>query len=178
MNLVYIINAMQPLYTPFLCKEIAAKFEVLLSRYYVDPKVNVVVAGYRSKKYYVYGQVEGAGVKSYTGRDTLLDAVLRSVPDFRSWTSRVKVIRPSHGDVPVRTIRVNVDRMVKVGDWSKNILLEPDDIVYIPPTVGAWLTRTITRSSERCRGSVWWCGTRRAHLRATGGVRRAFTRRP
>ena len=120
-------------------KEVGAKLEVLLSRYYVDPKVNVSVANYLSKKYYVYGQAVGAGPRPYTGRDTLLDAVLGSVPDFRSWTSRVKVIRPSRGDTPVRTLVVNVDRMVKAGDWSKNILLEPDDIVYIPPTPGAWL---------------------------------------
>lgn len=120
-------------------KEVAAKLEVLLSRYYVDPKVSVSIAGYLSKKYYVYGQAMGAGPRTYTGRDTLLDAVLGSVPDFKSWTSRVKVVRPSRGDTPVRILVVDVDRMVKTGDWSKNILLEPDDIVYIPPTPGAWL---------------------------------------
>src|SRR3990172_9095779 len=52
-------------------KEIAAKLEVLLSRYYVDPKISVRVVGYDSKKYYVYGQASGAGPKPYTGRDTL-----------------------------------------------------------------------------------------------------------
>jgi hypothetical protein len=39
----------------------------------------------------------------------------------------------------VRTIVVDVDSMLKTGDWSKNILLEPDDIVYVPPTPIAWL---------------------------------------
>ena len=120
-------------------KEIGAKLEVLLGRYYVDPKVNVTVIAYRSKKYYVYGQARGAGSRPYTGRDTLLDAVLSSVPDFTSWTSRVKVIRPSRGDTEVRTLVINVDEMVKKGDWSQNVLLEPDDVVYIPPTPGAWL---------------------------------------
>ena len=120
-------------------KEVAAKLEVLLSRYYVDPKVSVRVTGYNSKKYYVYGQAGGVGPKPYTGRDTLLDAVILSGMDYRSWTSRVKVIRPTHGDVPVRTVTVNIDKMVKTGDWSRNILLEPNDIVYIPPTPGAWI---------------------------------------
>lgn len=118
-------------------REIAAKLEVLLSKYYVDPKVSVRVTGYGSKKYYVYGQAR-TGARIYTGRDTLLDAVVSSSVDFLSWTSRVKVIRPSHGKTPARTITVNVDEMVKTGDWSKNILLEPDDIVYIPPTPIAW----------------------------------------
>jgi len=120
-------------------KEIAAKLEVLLSRYYVDPKVGVEVVGYRSKKYYVYGEGLGAGAKPYTGRDTLLDAVFTAVPNFLAWSSRVCVIRPARDDSPVRTIVVDVDAMLKTGDWSKNILLEPDDVVYVPPTVAAWI---------------------------------------
>jgi len=119
-------------------KEIAAKLEVLMSRYYVDPKVSVRVVSYASKKYYVFGQTGAAGPKAYTGRDTLLDAVLNSGVNFLSWTSRVKVIRPSRdGSEPLK-LMVNVDRMIKKGDWSKNILLEPEDVVYIPPTPFAW----------------------------------------
>ncbi len=124
-------------------KEIAAKLEVLLSRYYVEPKVSVRVLNYASKKYYVYGQSGSPGPVPYRGRDTLLDAVLKSGVDFTCWTSRVKVIRPAHGDTPVRTLQVNVDKMVKTGDWSQNILLEPDDIIYIPPTPFAWLGQRI-----------------------------------
>lgn len=120
-------------------KEIAAKLEILLSRYYVDPKVSVRVADYNSKKFYIYGQVASPGPKTYTGRDTLVDAVARSGADFLSWTSNVKVIRPAHDGAPVRTMTVNVDQMMKTGDWSRNVLLEPDDVVYIPPTPLAWV---------------------------------------
>lgn len=121
-------------------KEIGAKLEVLLSRYYVDPKVGVKVTNYLSKKYYVYGEgLRGSGARPYTGRDTLLDAVFVAVPNFRAWSSRVTVIRPARDGTPVRTIMVNVDKMLETGDWSKNILLEPDDIVHVPPTPGAWI---------------------------------------
>ncbi|MBI3835923.1 MAG: polysaccharide biosynthesis/export family protein [Planctomycetes bacterium] len=119
-------------------KEIAAKLEVLLSRYYVDPKVAVRVTGYLSKKYYIYGLVSSVGPRPYTGRDTLLDAVVNAGTTYLSWTSNVQVIRPAHGDVPVRIIHVDVDQMVKKGDWSKNVLLEPNDTVYVPPTPLAW----------------------------------------
>ncbi len=120
-------------------REIAAKLEVLLSRYYVDPKVTVRVSGYFSKKFYVYGKANGTGPRPYTGRDTLLDVVLPSTDRLESWTSKVRIIRPSHGDTPVREIEVDVDKMLETGDWSRNILLEPNDIVFIPPTPGAWL---------------------------------------
>lgn len=120
-------------------KEIAAKLEVLLSPYYRDPGVSVRVLGHSSKKYYVQGQVGAPGPRIYTGRDTLIDAVLTSGADFRSWTARTTVIRPAYGDMPVRKLQIDVDRMVRTGDWSQNILLEPDDIVHIPPTPLAWV---------------------------------------
>lgn len=125
-------------------KEIAAKLEVLLGRYYRDPKVSVRVVGYASKKYYVHGQIGSAGPHAYTGRDTLLDAVLKSGVSFLSWTSRVTVTRPSHGEREVRTIRVNIDKMLKTGDWTQNILLEPNDVVYVPPTPVAWIAQRVT----------------------------------
>jgi len=120
-------------------KEIAAKLEVLLSRYYSDPKVSVRIVAYDSKKYYVYGQASNVGPRPFTGHDTLLDAVIRSGTNFLSWTSRVKVVRPAHDDIPVRTLEIDIDRMVQSGDWTNNILLEPNDMVYIPPTPAAWL---------------------------------------
>lgn len=123
-------------------KEIAAKLRVLLSRYYVDPKLSVSVT-YRSKIYYIHDQAGRLAVRPYTGRDTLLDAVVSAGVDFRSQTSHVKVIRPSRGEVPVREIVVNVDDMIKEGDWSRNVLLEPDDMVMIPPTPFSWMAQRI-----------------------------------
>ena len=120
-------------------KEITAKLEVLLSRYYGDPKVDVRVVSYESKKYYVYGMAGVVGPRPFTWRDTLFDAVIKSGTNFLSWTSRVKVVRPAHGETPVRIMQVDIDKMAKTGDWSQNILLEPDDIVYIPPTPGGWV---------------------------------------
>lgn len=120
-------------------REIAAKLEVLASRYYVDPKVRVRVSDFASKKYYVQRPDGTGGPRPYTGRDTVLDAVLAAGADFRSWTTRVTVTRPAHGEEPVRKIQIDIDKMMQRGQWDQNILLEPNDIVYIPPTPGAWL---------------------------------------
>ncbi len=120
-------------------REVAAKLEVLLSRYYVDPKVSVRVAAYASKSYYVYGPTISGGEKPYTGHDTLLDAVLASGVDYRAWTSRIEVIRPTVDAEDPKRIVVDVNRMIREGDWRQNILLEPDDVVYVPPTPLAWV---------------------------------------
>lgn len=124
-------------------REIAAKLQVLASRYYVDPKISVRVLAYSSKKYYVHGESRRAGARPYTGRDTVLDAVLASGVNSRSWTSRVTVTRPAHGEIPVRTVRVNVDNMLRNGDWQRNILLEPNDVVFVPPTPLAWIANKV-----------------------------------
>lgn len=120
-------------------KEIASKLEVLLSKYYVDPKVSVRVANYASKKYYVFGQVVDVGPRPYTGRDTLMDAISRAGVTFLSWTSQVKVIRPGVREEDRRELVVDIDRMIRTGDTSANILIEPDDIIYVPPTPLAWV---------------------------------------
>jgi polysaccharide export outer membrane protein len=125
-------------------KEISAKLEVLLSKYYVEPKVNVRVTSYQSKKYYVYGQAAIPGPKPFTGRDTVVDAVARAGTNpLHSWTSHVRVIRPSHGDGPPRIVELDVREMMTKGDWSRNVLLEPNDIVYIPPTPGSWIAQKV-----------------------------------
>jgi len=124
-------------------KEIAAKLEVLLGKYYVEPKVSIRVAAYGSKKFYVYGEGIGGGTRPYTGRDTLLDVVMPAVTNFLAWTNRVQVIRPAHGDTPVRVITVDVKKMVETGDWSQNILLEPNDVVWVPPTIPAKFAQVI-----------------------------------
>jgi len=125
-------------------KEIGAKLEILLSEYYVDPHVRVRIFNYASKKYYVHGEGVAVGSRPYTGRDTLLDAVGPAASNFMAWTQKVKVVRPSFGDRPVRTIEIDVRKMVHTGDWSQNILLEPDDIVYIPPTPIAWFAHRVS----------------------------------
>jgi len=120
-------------------EEIAAKLKAQLSRYYIDPQVLVQVASYRSQFYYVFGEVSGAGPKYYTGRDTLLRALAEAGPTYLAWRSRIRVIRPSAEEGGQRIIVVDLDRMVKGGDLSQNILLQPGDIVEVPPTPLAWI---------------------------------------
>lgn len=120
-------------------KEAAAKIERLLSRYYVDPKVEVTVSGYRSKKIYVFGQVNGTGPRPFTGRDTLMDVLAEAQPNFIAWGERVRVVRPSANPGEVHEIVVNVDKMMQDGDLRGNFLLQEGDIVYVPPTPMGWL---------------------------------------
>ncbi|MCK4659181.1 MAG: polysaccharide biosynthesis/export family protein [Phycisphaerae bacterium] len=135
-------------------KEIALKLTELLRPYYKTPKVQVVVTGYNSKKFYVFGMVGGSnsgmggtmggtdfsgGARPYTGRDTLLDVLAGSGMSFLAWRSRIKIIRASPDKDERKTITIDLDRMIKKGDLTQNVLLEPNDIVYVPPTPLGWV---------------------------------------
>ncbi len=98
--------------------------------------IDVRVTAFRSKVYYVLGQVFFPGGKVFTGRDTVLKAVADARPTTLAWLERVQVIRPSAKEgIRPRIFEVNFDKMSAHGDTTKNVLLEEGDIVYLPPTV-------------------------------------------
>ena len=98
--------------------------------------IDVRIIAYRSKVYYVLGQVYSPGVKVYTGRETVLLALAEAQPNPMAWQGRIQVIRPS-GDENIRPkiFEVDFDRMAAHGDTTKDVLLQEGDIVYVPPTV-------------------------------------------
>ncbi len=101
-----------------------------------DKPIDVRIATYQSKVYYVLGQVMSPGPKIYTGRDTALTAIAYARPNPMAWKERVQVIRPSKDEnIKPKIFEVNFERMSVHGDTSKDVLLQEGDIIYVPPTV-------------------------------------------
>lgn len=102
-----------------------------------DNPIDVRVVAFRSKRYYVLGQVGRPGAQVYTGRDTVLGALaLAGSPTVLAWADRIQVIRPSgNRNIKPKIFEFNFDRAAAHGDASKDVLLQPDDIIYVPPTV-------------------------------------------
>jgi len=98
--------------------------------------IDVRIVVFRSKVYYVLGQVYIPGPKEYTGRDTVLSAIADAQLNPMAWQERIQVIRPSADkNVRPRIFEVNFDRMAAHGDASKNVMLQEGDIVFVPPTI-------------------------------------------
>jgi protein involved in polysaccharide export with SLBB domain len=99
--------------------------------------IDVRVVAFRSKRYYVLGQVSNPGAQVYTGRDTVLGAIaLAGSPTVLAWVDRIQVIRPSvNKNVKPKIFEFNFDRAAAHGDASKDVLLQEGDIIYVPPTV-------------------------------------------
>ena len=120
-------------------QEIAAKMEKLLTRYYVDPKVEVRLITPTSRCIYVFGQVTFNGPRPFTGNDTLLTVLANARPNLIAWGEMVRVVRPSANPDEVREISIDVTRMIEKGDLRNNLLLQEGDIVYVPPTPLGWV---------------------------------------
>lgn len=126
------------------------------SKYYSEATVNVDVMRFDSQRFYVMGEVKNPGPKKWTGRDTVLDAVAQAGLTPQSWPQRIIIVRgdsPQTGGVeqseeydkgyyyrgvrrerpksPRKKMVVNIMAMAKHGDMSNNIILMPNDVVYV-----------------------------------------------
>lgn len=139
-------------------REIESSIVETAKEYYRQSNVTVEVVGYNSQKFYVFGQVARPGPMPWTGGDTLLDALARNMPNNYAWPERITLTRgpePQRGGYPplskqqrnelqpefeaaglnevgANEVRINLMAMVKTGDLSHNVLLKPNDVIYVP----------------------------------------------
>jgi protein involved in polysaccharide export with SLBB domain len=138
-------------------KEIQTAISKRSEETYQDADCTVIVAGFNSQRFYVFGQVAIPGPMQWTGRDSVLDALARTQPTPLAWPSRIYLLRSSepqtggfattqpsceyrltgqHPEDPARPRRkmlINLDAMIASGDMANNVILRPDDIIYVQP---------------------------------------------
>lgn len=139
-------------------REIEEAIKTAATKYYQEVDATVQVAGFSSRRFYVFGQVSRPGAIAWTGSDTFLDAIAQAQPTALAWPERIVVIRglePTQGGYASsqpsdaykllgvhdysrkaekpKTMTVNLMAMVKHGDMSNNILLQPNDVIYVQP---------------------------------------------
>jgi len=123
--------------------QLAAEIEEEILRYYEDISVQVRVASFNSKVYYVTGETN-AGPRQYTGTDTVLDAMLNAGMPSSSWPERAVVIRPNERGELIKRMTVNMKNMTERGDLKYNVVLEEGDIIYLPMNPLAFIGRQVS----------------------------------
>jgi protein involved in polysaccharide export with SLBB domain len=120
-------------------EELAAAIQQKASTLYAlvgDKPIEVRIVAFKSKVFYVIGQVDKPGPKLYTGRDSVMSAISDAQPNQMAWLGRIQVIRPSGDEkVKAKIFEVDFDRMAAHGELGKNVLLQEGDVIYVPPTV-------------------------------------------
>ena len=128
-------------------EELAAAIQQKASTLYAlvgDKPIEIRVIAFKSKVFYVLGQVYQPGIKLYTGRDSVMSAISDAQPNPMAWLDRIQVIRPSDDPkAKAKIFEVNFDRMMAHGELGKNVLLQEGDVIYVPPTVLAAIAMKI-----------------------------------
>lgn len=110
-----------------------------LFKYITDPKVTVIITDFGSKRVVVMGEVSRPGSYPIGERITVLEAIANA----GSYTERaalrsVTITRKSETGTP-EVIKVNLSKVIKKGAASKDIVLEPGDVVCLPKRhMAAW----------------------------------------
>jgi polysaccharide export outer membrane protein len=113
-------------------EELSKEIAVLAREFYNDAEVNLRVVGFKSKKIYVFGEVKVSGAFPYNGTNTVLDTMARAQPSRLADPSRVQVLRPNEDGQLVRRMTVDLNKMVREGNTSRNAVLEEGDVLFIP----------------------------------------------
>jgi polysaccharide export outer membrane protein len=108
--------------------------EQLAEKYkdFVDvPQVSVTLTDSRSKKIYLLGKVAKPGEYMLLKNMTVVQAISLA-GGLAEWAdaSDVKLIRKIKGTE--KTFRVDYDAIVSGEDLSQNVLLQPDDTIFVP----------------------------------------------
>lgn len=149
------LQARDVLATGLTVDELREKLEAVLLKFYRPPlRVIVLPQAYRSKRYYLLGNVMGKGVYALDRPTTVLEAIARAkgfaqaeqsrpaVPSLQPLQSRPGVIQAdfSHSFLvrrdetgAFRQVDVDFESLFVRADLNQNVSLAPDDYLYFPP---------------------------------------------
>jgi polysaccharide export outer membrane protein len=117
--------------TPTQLSERIAK---LVGRYVRDPLVSVSVTGFRSRVVSIFGQVGKTGnvsVPAAPVNPTVIDAIAQA-GGFTDRANRSEVLVIRGVGKNAERIIVDVDKMIRTGDFSQNLAIEDRDTIIVP----------------------------------------------
>ena len=137
------LQAMDVVGTGFTVDELRAHLEQILMKFHLAPRVVIAPAAFRSKKYYLLGNVLGRGAYPLDKPVTIVEAVARAKgfvtasPQRSSFTltdfSQAFLMR-RQADGNFTREPVDFESLFQRGELQHNKLLAPDDYLYFPPT--------------------------------------------
>ncbi len=115
--------------------DVAADLESQLAAYLLDPTVTVVVTAIAQQPVFVIGEVDKPGRIESSGEMTVTRALAAAGGLLSTGKpSSVMVIRTS-GVAEPEAHRVDVTRILSGKDMSGDLVLAPNDVVYVPKSV-------------------------------------------
>ena len=112
--------------------ELQNKIQEKFSQYVKSPQVTISVKDYVGNKIIILGEIGAPGVYTYNGTMNLLEAIALA-GDFNDNSKRESVIVVSDNLTEHPKVRrVNLFRAIRKGTSQEDIILKPNDLVYVP----------------------------------------------
>ncbi len=129
--------------------ELEQKIKQIISNYVISPEVNVTVVEYKSKVFYVLGEV-GLPGKFFMRSESIpvREAVfMAGLPAQTAGMRKCHIITPDKkGHAKIK--KVDLYAILYAGNLKKNIDMKPGDVLYVPSTVMAKIIRVISPVSS------------------------------
>ena len=123
--------------------ELRGRLEEILMKYHLAPRVVIVPSAFRSKKYYMLGNVRAPSAYPMDKPITIVEAVARA-RGFASVSSQRNNFMSSdlsqaflmrrQPDGSFARESVDFENLFQSGELQHNKLLAPDDYIYFPPS--------------------------------------------
>jgi protein involved in polysaccharide export with SLBB domain len=121
--------------------ETKQKLESELAKFYARPQMSVTLTAVESKRVWVLGRLNRAGVYPLKGPMTIIEAVSAAGGLFTSrFSGTTEELADLNHSFIVRNgelFPVNFQKLLRDGDTAQNIYLEPDDFIYLPSSLSS-----------------------------------------
>ena len=119
--------------------QLADDIRLALTKYVDDPRVSVMVDSFQgtfSQQIRVVGATEKPASLPYRANMTLLDAMI-AVGGLSEYAAgnRARLIRHDRATGKQKEYDLKIARLLKKGDTSANVRLEPGDVIIIPESM-------------------------------------------
>jgi polysaccharide export outer membrane protein len=119
--------------------QLADDIKAVLGKYIEDPLVSVMVDKFQgtfSQQIRIVGATEKPASLPYRANMTLLDAMIEvgGLSEFAAG-DRARLIRQDKATGKQKEYDLKISRLIKRGDTSANVRLEPGDVIIIPESM-------------------------------------------
>jgi polysaccharide export outer membrane protein len=117
-----------------------------LSKYIINPVVDINVASIQSQKYYVLGEVRAPGVFRYKQQTNVMGGVVQAGGfTLDADVNKVLLLRNEKGVYRPRALDLDIEEIKQSSQLAIATNLQNGDIVYVPPKFIADLERFMKR---------------------------------
>ena len=117
-------------------QEAKERLQKELAAYYMHPQVTVTLREVRSKCIWLLGRLNRPGLYPLTGPMTVIEAVSQAgglfASRFGGTTEELADLNHSFLVRGGELLPVNFQKLLRNGDMTQNVYLQPDDFVYLP----------------------------------------------